>query len=349
MTTTLEALRWKKFPVLNDGFVCLVDVMGDDSSIVQAARVSYGKDEREEASAGESLREDRHLIRYLMRHRHTTPFEMAEVKLLVRVPMDCWRQWIRHRTANVNEYSTRYTEAIDSQQETTCGEWRLQATTNKQGSAGILIDWPEGWDAWVHQNEFNITGPGERRWCFRVGSEETKGWCREKGPLPGQFLTWLEKNRGASATEQYRIRLSLGVAKEQARKDLPLSTYTEAYWKCDLHNILHFLGLRMDSHAQQEIREYATIIGEQIIKPLFPTVWEAFEDYRLGGLFLSAIEQQALIQVFEYTGEAMTSREATEYLKSTICLNLPNDWRNDRCRERDEFLQKLKKIGLLVD
>ena len=116
----LEELRWKKFPVLDDGFVCLVDVMGDDSAIVQAARVSYG-------AGTKQVSDDRTLIRYLLRHRHTTPFEMAEIKLLVRVPMDCWRQWIRHRTANVNEYSTRYSVAIDSMQ-TTEPSFPMQST-----------------------------------------------------------------------------------------------------------------------------------------------------------------------------------------------------------------------------
>src|SRR3984893_9941427 len=124
---SVEELRWKKFPVLDDGFVCLVDVMGDDQAVVQAARVSYGEGTRR-------VSDDRALIRYLLRHRHTTPFEMAELKLLVRVPMDCWRQWIRHRTANVNEYSTRYSLAIDAMQTTAPGEWRSQAATNRQGS-----------------------------------------------------------------------------------------------------------------------------------------------------------------------------------------------------------------------
>src|SRR6478672_6999824 len=139
MSTHVEqiaALRWKKFPVLNDGFVCLVDVMGDDQAVVQAARVSYGQGTRR-------VSDDRGLIRYLLRHRHTTPFEMAEVKLLVRVPMDCWRQWIRHRTANVNEYSTRYSLAIDAMQTTTAGEWRTQAASNRQGS-GEAIDEAKG-------------------------------------------------------------------------------------------------------------------------------------------------------------------------------------------------------------
>src|SRR5205809_2595489 len=127
----VDELRWKKFPVLDDGFVCLVDVMGDDQAVVQAARVSYGEGTRR-------VSDDRGLIRYLMRHRHSTPFEMAEVKLLVRVPMDCWRQWIRHRTANVNEYSTRYSEAIDAAQQTSDEQWREQAAANRQGSGGFL-------------------------------------------------------------------------------------------------------------------------------------------------------------------------------------------------------------------
>ena len=216
-----DELRWKKFPVLDDGFVCLVDVMGDDQSVVQAARVSYGEGTRK-------VSDDRGLIRYLMRHRHTTPFEMAEIKLLVRVPMDCWRQWIRHRTANVNEYSTRYSLAIDATQTTPPDQWRTQAAANRQGSGD-----PLGHDI-------------------------------------GQSLTAAEAEFQASARKLYEERIAAGVAREQARKDLPLSTYTEAYWKIDLHNLLHFLALRMDAHAQQEIRDYATTIGEQIVRPLFP-------------------------------------------------------------------------------
>ena len=184
-------LRWRKFPVLDDGFVCLVDVMGDDQSVVQAARVSYGEGTRR-------VSDDRALIRYLMRHRHTTPFEMAEIKLLVRVPMDAWRQWIRHRTANVNEYSTRYSIAIDAAQQTPPGEWRTQSASNRQGSEGFF------------------------------SADE------------GESLTAAEAELHAAARRVYQERIDRGVAREQARKDLPLSTYTEAYWKIDLHNLLHF-------------------------------------------------------------------------------------------------------------
>ena len=172
----VEQLRWKKFPVLDDGFICLVDVMGDDSSVVQAARVSYGEGTKK-------MSDDRTLIRYLLRHRHTTPFEMAEIKILIRVPMDCWRQWIRHRTASVNEYSTRYSLAIDSAQATPPDQWRAQATNNRQGSAGLMsID-------------------------------------------AGEQLTELERELLQKARQVYQERIDRGVAREQARKDLPLSNY----------------------------------------------------------------------------------------------------------------------------
>lgn len=324
----LKELQWKKFPVLDDGFVCLVDVMGDDASVVQAARVSYGNDQREETSAEETVRGDRHLIRYLMRHRHTTPFEMAEVKLLVRVPMDCWRQWIRHRTANVNEYSTRYTEAIDSQQKTPLDQWRKQSTGNKQGSSGVLGD---GWqDADALPDDLA---------AFSIGYGDD-----DQALSPGEFLSSEETLLHEAAAKVYRSRLELGVAKEQARKDLPLSTYTEAYWKIDLHNLLHFLGLRMDSHAQKEIRDYATTIGEQIVKPLFPIVWEAFEDYRLHGTFLSRLDKKAVAAMASCVELPCTHQDAERILKANI-----KGWGGDRSRERDECLSKLVSLELVTE
>lgn len=241
----LEKILGQALPVLDDGFVRLVDYMGNDDSIVQAARVSYGKGTK-------SMRDDRGLIRYLMRHHHTTPFEMCEIKLHVRVPMDLWRQWIRHRTANVNEYSTRYSIAIDNARATGPDEWRLQSEINRQGSEG-------GVDI------------------------ET-----------GQKLSDRETEVHGFLREIYQERIELGVAREQARKDLPLSTYTEAYWKIDLHNLLHFLHLRMDSKAQLEIRLYAETIGEQIVSKWVPLAWEAFMDYRHGGISLSGDEVRIL-------------------------------------------------------
>lgn len=290
-----DALRWKKFPVLDDGFVCLVDVMGDDQSVVQAARVSYGEGTRK-------VSDDRGLIRYLMRHRHSTPFEMAELKLLVRVPMDCWRQWIRHRTANVNEYSTRYSLAIDAAQTTAPDQWRSQAETNRQGS-GTALDRPVG---------------------ERLSADER------------QFQ--------ARARDLYEERIKTGVAREQARKDLPLSTYTEAYWKIDLHNLLHFLALRMDNHAQFEIRSYATTIGEQIVQPLFPLVWEAFVDYRLEAMFLSRLDREVIARLAE---RLATAGRAIANEEDFLAVQDPT-WRElTRCRERDECREKLVQLRLL--
>ena len=245
LTANIADIKNCKFDVLDDGFIRLVDWMGDDSAIVQAARVSYGEGTKK-------VSEDRGLIRYLMRHRHTTPFEMCEIKLHIRVPMDCWRQWIRHRTANVNEYSTRYSIAIDAAYSTNPDEWRLQSLDNKQGSI-VATD-----------NDLGVR--------LSVQEAEIHAKCREI----------------------YNDRINVGVAREQARKDLPLSTYTEAYWKIDLHNLLHFLALRMDSHAQYEIRQYANVIGNEIVSKWVPIVWEAFLDYRLNGMALSQTEVSLL-------------------------------------------------------
>lgn len=288
-------LRWQKFPVLDDGFVCLVDVMGDDQSVVQAARVSYGEGTRK-------VSDDRGLIRYLLRHRHTTPFEMAEIKLLVRVPMDCWRQWIRHRTANVNEYSTRYSLAIDAMQTTAPDGWRTQAANNRQGSGDLL--------------------PADQ----------------------GAELTAAEAEFQRAARALYEQRIAQGVAREQARKDLPLSTYTEAYWKVDLHNLLHFLALRMDSHAQWEIREYARTIGERIVQPLFPLVWEAFVDYRVQGLFLTRLDREVIVRLVSRLAAAGRA-QATE--EDFLAAQDPSWVSVARSRERDECREKLRQLNLL--
>ncbi|KKK66987.1 hypothetical protein LCGC14_2958590, partial [marine sediment metagenome] len=142
----MDEILGQKFPVLDQGFIRVIDYMGDDSAITQAARVSYG-------AGTKKVSEDEGLIRYLMRLRHTTPFEMCEIKLHIRVPMDVMRQWIRHRTANVNEYSTRYSEAIDANQTTAPGEWRSQSGRNKQGSRGLVTEWPDSYDqAWETGN-----------------------------------------------------------------------------------------------------------------------------------------------------------------------------------------------------
>ncbi|QGJ70765.1 Flavin-dependent thymidylate synthase [Planctomycetales bacterium 10988] len=293
----VEELRWQKFPVLDQGYVCLVDCMGDDGAIVQAARVSYGEGTKK-------VSDDRTLIRYLMRHRHTTPFEMAEIKVLVRVPMDTWRQWVRHRAASINEYSTRYSLAIDAMQGTPEDEWRLQSKSNRQGSEGFI-----------------------------------------EGGL-GQALTSSEAAFHEQARQLYEDRLEQGVAREQARKDLPLCTYTEAYWKIDLHNLLHFLALRMDSHAQLEIRKFATTLGENIVKPLFPVVWEAFEDYRLGAMMLSKLE----IELCGRLQAHLQREQKTTATEEDLLAVQPDIWANlKRCRERDECLAKFRRLGLIPE
>jgi thymidylate synthase (FAD) len=291
----LESLRWRKFPVLDDGFVALVDCMGDDGSVVQAARVSYGEGTRK-------VSDDRQLIRYLMRHAHTTPFEMADLKFVVRVPMDCWRQWIRHRTASVNEYSTRYSLAIDSMQGTADDEWRTQATVNRQGSAGLL----------------------------EAGS--------------GARFTQAEKDLQEQARRVYEERLEAGIAREQARKDLPLSTYTEAYWKIDLHNLLHFLALRMDAHAQLEIRRYSETIGHEIVKPLFPLVWEAFLDYRVEAMRLTRLDRSVISRLV-----AQSAGKGLPVSRADFLAAQDPSWQGlERCRERDECLDKLVSLGLVT-
>jgi len=288
----LDEILGLPFPVLDDGLVRVVDYMGDDAAVVQAARVSYG-------AGTKKVSDDRGLIRYLLRHRHTTPFEMCELKLHVRVPMDAWRQWIRHRTANVNETSTRYSVAIDAAQRTAPDQWRLQAENNKQGSDGTA----------------------DPELGARLSAEEAELQDRIRAVYNG--------------------RLEAGVAREQARKDLPLCTYTEAYWKIDLHNLLHFLALRMDPHAQQEIRAYADVIGRQIVARWVPLVWEAFEDYRLGASFFSRIEAAILAALGAGDRErAQALAVEAGWLKESK----HGGW--TRHRERQEFEAKLARLNL---
>jgi thymidylate synthase (FAD) len=277
--------------VLDDGFVRVVDYMGNDSSVVQAARVSYGKGTKK-------LREDETLIRYLLRHHHTTPFEMCEIKLHIRVPMDCWRQWIRHRTASVNEYSTRYSLAVDATQKTKPEEWRTQGTTNRQGSDGLLT--------------------AEQGSYFSTQESELQEFTRKV----------------------YNERIAAGIAREQARKDLTLSVYTEAYWKIDLRNLLHFLALRMEAHAQYEIRAYAATIGNEIVSKWCPTVWKAFQDYLFGGVELSK-QEIAIISRVQAGDKAGARAIAEEY-----GLVPPSGQEMKRNIEREEIEGKMKLLGI---
>jgi thymidylate synthase (FAD) len=249
-----------KLPVLGHGYVVLVDYMGDDAAIVQAARVSYGQGTK-------SVRDDRGLIRYLMRHRHTTPFEMVELKFLIRLPIYVARQMIRHRTASVNEYSARYSVVPDEFDLPELDEIRRQSARNRQGRGEAL--------------------PPEVSERFR---SELDRVCRE-------------------AYRAYTDALENGVARETARLLLPLAYYTEWYWKIDLWNLLHFLGLRLDPHAQEEIRLYAAEMAK-IARALAPVAYEAFEEFQLEALSLSRRERVAVRRLLEGASPEEACRSA---------------------------------------
>lgn len=240
-----DALLGKRIDCLDKGFVRLIDVMGDDAAIVQAARVSYG-------TGTKKVLEDRGLIRYLLRHAHTTPFEMVEFKFHVKLPIFVARQWIRHRTANVNEYSGRYSEMKDEFYTPHPNDIRPQSVANKQGRSDETL--PEG----MAEQAAN---------AFKSGQDD--------------------------AYAQYQEFLEQGIAREIARINLPVSNYTEWYWKIDLHNLFHFLRLRIDAHAQYEIRVFAEAIAE-LVQPFVPYAWEAFEDYVLNAHRMTAPELKVI-------------------------------------------------------
>lgn len=328
------------------GFVRVVDVLGSDDSAVETARLTA-------QSEGKGFDDDRNLLRYLMRHLHTTPLEFGEIVLHVRVPMDCWRQWIRHRTASVNEYSTRYSEAIDDRAKTPPGAWRLQSQSNRQGSSdAVVTEWPDG---------YRVTEAGEVQ-RLTEGRVDAGWFTVGAGRTPGEFLTAQERDFQELAADIYDERIAFGVAKEVARKDLPLSTFTEAYWKIDMHNLLHFLALRMDSHAQKEIRDYATVIGEQIVAKLFPYTWEAFLDYRFHAMQLTRLDVDVINRMLTMASEAFSEEGAIEgYTKpeevypyvppysGALFLQMQDEaWKPlKRCRERVECWAKLSRLGLV--
>ena len=254
----MEAHLYNAIPVLDHGFVRVVDYMGDDAAICQAARVSYGKGTK-------SVQNDEGLIRYLMRHWHSTPFEMCEVKLHVKLPVFVARQWIRHRTANVNEYSARYS-ILDRE---------------------FYIPAPEHVAA---QSVVNNQGRGET-----LSGEEA-----------ARVLDIL-KSDSERSYNNYQAMISddgqQGLARELARMNLPANIYTQWYWKVDLHNLLHFLRLRADAHAQYEIRVYADAICS-VVADWVPYAYAAFEDYRLGGATLSGTALECVRRMLK--GEAVT-------------------------------------------
>ena len=247
----LEAILGKELPVLDHGFVRVVDYMGDDAAIVQAARVSYGTGTRRS-------RDDENLIRYLMRHRHTTPFEMCEIKLHVKLPVFVARQWIRHRTASVNEYSARYSLLDREFYIPDAQHLAVQSSANRQGRGATL----EGAEA--ERVQELLRQDAERAYAH--------------------YLEMLNEDEDGKPRDETKPRL----ARELARIDLPLNVYTQWYWKIDLHNLFHFLLLRAAPHAQYEIRAYAETILERVVRPWVPMAHRAFMDYARGGAQLSA-------------------------------------------------------------
>lgn len=235
----MEKILYKKFPMLDHGFIRVIDYMGTDASIVQAARVSYGVGTKKK-------QEDRGLINYLMRHGHTTPFEMCEIKLHIKLPIFVMRHWIRHRTANVNEYSARYSVLSNEFYIPELDQIARQSEINKQGKSDIAMD---------------------------------QAKARE--------IINIMKEVSSDAYEKYAHMLNdMSLARELARTILPVSVYTEVYWKIDLHNLLHFLKLRADSHAQYEIRCYANKILD-IVKAWVPFTYDAFVNYRQNAVSVS--------------------------------------------------------------
>jgi thymidylate synthase (FAD) len=246
----LEEILYEAIPVLDHGFVRVIDYMGDDAAVVQAARVSYGKGTKR-------VSEDRGLIQYLMRHRHTTPFEMCEIKYHVKLPIFVARQWIRHRTANVNEYSARYSILDNEFYVPAPAHLAAQSTSNRQGRGEVLAG---------------------------AEAERVLALLREDAERAYRgYVEMLNEDESGAAIDPGRQ----GLARELARMNLSLNFYTQWYWKTDLHNLLNFLSLRADAHAQYEIRAYAEAMIATVDRWV-PLTAEAFRQYRLGGVQLSA-------------------------------------------------------------
>lgn len=292
----MDGLLGKTFPVLDHGFVRVVDYMGNDAAIVQAARVSYG-------AGTKSLRQDRGLIRYLMRHWHTTPFEMCELKLHVKLPIFVARQWIRHRTANVNEYSARYSvmehefyvpdrKYVEESLAVNRSRRRKERASD-QGQASLFSAEPEAVTV-SRPEELAAQSTANKQGRDSVvsddeASESAARMSRLSNRAYGAYLRLMNQTTEGEPIEPDRT----GLARELARLVLPVNYYTQWYWKTDLHNLFHFLRLRADSHAQYEIRCYADAIAG-IVQQWVPLAWEAFQDYRLGGHQLSSGELRLL-------------------------------------------------------
>ena len=278
----LENILYQPFEVLDHGFVRVIDYMGDDSAIVQSARVSYGKGTKQ-------ISNDKGLIKYLMRHRHSTPFEMCEIKFHIKLPIFIARQWIRHRTANVNEYSARYSILDKEFYIPSMENVAAQSTINNQGRGEVL----------------SSDEAAEVISILKKDAEQTYA----------NYETLLNENPNGESIDSSKP----GVARELARMNLTLNTYTQWYWKIDLNNLLHFLALRADAHAQYEIRVYADIMMD-IVKKWVPIAADAFEDYRIGGSEVSAKEINLLKKLLKgehasFEDEGISKREWSELQK----------------------------------
>ncbi len=266
----LEDILYEALPVLDHGFVRVVDYMGDDAAIVQAARVSYGKGTK-------TLRSDAGLIDYLMRHRHTTPFEMCEIKYHVKLPIFVARQWIRHRTANVNEYSARYS-VLDNEFYLPAPEHlAAQSASNRQGRGGL------------------VTGAEADRVYELLKCDAARAYAH--------YAEMLNEDERGNVVDEGRD----GLARELARMNLSLNFYTQWYWKIDLHNLMHFLGLRTDAHAQYEIRAYADVMLGTLERWV-PLTFAAFSRYVTGGVTLSSQGLEVVKRMIG--GEAVTREDS---------------------------------------
>ena len=282
-SSELEKILYEVLPVLDHGFIRVVDYMGDDSSIVQSARVSYGKGTKK-------ISTDSGLIKYLMRHRHSTPFEMCEIKYHVKLPIFVARQWIRHRTANVNEYSARYSILDKEFYLPEKQNLAAQSKNNRQGR-GDLINGKQADDV------------------LKILKEDAEKSYKD-------YETMLnERYDGTIINENKK-----GLARELARMNLTLNTYTQWYWKTDLLNLLNFLSLRADSHAQYEIRAYADVMIETL-KRWVPITFDAFMDYRVGGMELSSkgktvIQKMLKGEKCDLDSSKLSKREWNELMES---------------------------------
>ena len=278
----LEKILYQPINVLDHGFVRVIDYMGDDSAIVQSARVSYGKGTKK-------ISNDQGLIKYLMRHRHSTPFEMCEIKFHIKLPIFIARQWIRHRTANVNEYSARYSILDKEFYIPSIENIASQSTINNQGRGEVLSS----------EEASNVIS------ILKADAEQTYA----------NYESLLNESSEGGVLDENKS----GIARELARMNLTLNTYTQWYWKIDLNNLLHFLALRADDHAQYEIKVYADAMLD-IVKKWVPITYSAFDDYRVGGTELSAKEVNFLRKLIKgekpsFEEEGISKREWAELQK----------------------------------